>query len=309
MSDAHDHGAHAPEPAELTNPFLWTAGLVAICGFLVWLFFHFLGEGRIAARGHERVHAQESRPAEPDHEKLAADKSQEVIEKGQQLYVKNCASCHGSDGTPPPGAGTGVPPRNFRTDAFKNPNGGGPYGIYSVISHGYGAMPGILSVPPEGRYAVAHYIRETWVKKDNAANYAAQDKVPLPKGGGGAAVEKQYPPNEQPVPDTLHPLMRVVSEQAAAEQQRIAGWLSAAESAADPATAGDVAILAAYVSRRQQLASALYQSARANDRERFVALVTAADCPGAANAELSLMPEPRMAALFDHVKKAAGADR
>ncbi|MBA3708869.1 MAG: c-type cytochrome [Planctomycetes bacterium] len=310
MSDAHDpHGAHAPEPAEITNPFLWTAGLIAIAAFLVWLFFQFMGEGRIAARGEPPVRVEQGQQSEPDHAKLAADKSQEVIDKGQQLYVKQCAACHGLDGQPVAGAGSGgVSPRNFHKDAFKNPNGGGPYGIYSVISHGYGAMPAVLSVDPVGRYAIAHYIRETWVKKDSPQNYIEQDKVALPKGGGAKA-EKQYPPNEQPVPATLYSLMQVTASQADADARQLATWLAAAGDPTDATLAIDARRLTALVERRQQLGSSLYQAARGGDQERFIALLTAADSPGTGSTDFALMPTTRLAALFTHARKAAGADR
>ncbi|MBA2480883.1 MAG: cytochrome c [Planctomycetes bacterium] len=311
MSDAHDpHGAHAPEPAEISNPFLWTAGLIVICGFLIWLFFHFLGEGRVAVRGTSRVKIHDTKQVEPDHAALAADRSPEVIEHGQQLYVKNCASCHGMDGNPVPGAGSGgVPPRNFNKDAFKNANGGGPFGIYSVISHGYGTMPAILSVPQDGRYAIAHYIRETWVKTNNAANYIEQDKVPLPKGGGDAEAVKQYPPNEQPAPAALHPLMRVVSNQAQADRQRMSSWLAAAETSSDSDVARDVRAFGRLIERRQHLAGELYGAARGHERDRFIALVTAADSPGTDSSGFALMSHARLAAVFTQVEKAAGADR
>ena len=48
------HGHHAPEGSEVSSPILWTACILAIIGFLVWLFFHYLASGRVVGRHHYR---------------------------------------------------------------------------------------------------------------------------------------------------------------------------------------------------------------------------------------------------------------
>src|SRR4051812_26886911 len=183
--DAHgdDHGAHAPEPREITHPAIWTVGLVAMSLFLVWVFFHEISLGHAAARGEPSVpdlmRAEGGGPPEPDHLKLIQDRSPEVLEKGQEVYAKNCATCHGMNGDLK--GGTNAQARNFHTDAFKNPCGGGPYGLFLVVTNGYGAMPGLKNIDPASRYAVVHYVRETWVKTDNAKNYVAEDPPGIQK--------------------------------------------------------------------------------------------------------------------------------
>jgi len=106
MSAAHDdaHGYAAPEPVEITNPLLWSVFLLAACLALVWWFFHWLDSGRVEGRRGERIPqvGKATMAVEPDHRKLAADRSQDVIDHGALLYAKNCASCHGTNGDNPP---------------------------------------------------------------------------------------------------------------------------------------------------------------------------------------------------------------
>jgi cytochrome c5 len=316
--DAHagDHDAHAPEPKEFTHPALWTVGLVAIAAFLVWLFFHELGVGRTVSRGEIPVpllvKAEGGGEPEPDHLKLIADRSPEVLEKGQSIFGKNCASCHGMNGDLK--GGTAPNARNFHADAFKNPCGGGPYGLYLVVTNGWGAMPSMkASLNPEQRYAVIHYIRETWVKTDNAKNYLVDDlpeekaKIPAPgaKGEEGPSV----PPNEVTAPEKVFPLMRAIADEAETQVRSQQAWLDAAAGAAAPEARADVERLRALAARDRALGAMLQGACKAGDRKLFVALLVEGQSPGAPTADFALMSADRLAALYASARAAAEGSR
>jgi hypothetical protein len=311
MSDAHDtHDAHVQDPPDITNPLLWTVGLVAICSFLVWLFFHFLDEGRITGRDHGVIELQRPLEAEPDHLSLIETNTVEVREMGQQLYLKNCAACHGQDGHP--ASVNNRQARDFHTDRFTNPQGGGPFGFYSVITHGLGAMPPVPAVDPAGRYAIAHFIRETWVKTDNAANYVEKDSpqvlASLPKPGAAKEEGPKTPPNEQPVPETMYPLLHAIADDADREAEPIRRWLAAARGFADQRSAADLRQLEEFLLRRLRLGTETHRAALAGDAKRFQeSLLSAAPISGEGSA-FAVMPVERMAALFDAARKAAAEE-
>ncbi len=320
MSDSHaspgTHGAddHAPEPVDFTHPIIWTIGLLAISAFLVWLFFHFMGSGRITARGEPNVALEVGAKGEvePDHAKLIADRTPEVIERGQMIYAKNCVSCHGPHGDTNTSGNSANPPRNFHKDEFKNPLGGGPYALYVVLSKGYGGMPAFPGLSPADRYAVVHFVRESWVKVDNANCYLENDLeavIPtIPKAGEAGSGGPKYPPNEQPAPAMLNPLLQITADQATEQEHGARAWLAAADRDADPAVAPDLKRLEAMVEHRQRLSLVLREAARAGDQDRFLAVLTAADAPAVNSAEFSVMPADRLSALFAHLRKAAAAE-
>ncbi|HMU41713.1 MAG TPA: cytochrome c [Ignavibacteriaceae bacterium] len=93
--------------------------------------------------------------------------SPELVEKGKTLFQTSCASCHGEtgQGNGPGGVALNPPPRNFTsTDGWKN----SPLlsGIYKTLEEGIPGS-GMISynfLTPEDRFALAHYIRETFLK-------------------------------------------------------------------------------------------------------------------------------------------------
>lgn len=229
-----DTHAHTPEAPERSHPLLWTAGLLFITIVLIAWFAHFYRSG--VAHGRElgmipSTASEPKGPGEPDHLALIANKGPDVLDRGATVWGKNCATCHGPQGHSNP-ANMNPPPRNFWTDAFKNPNGGGPYGLYTVLTNGYaGRMPGFPTLSPEDRYAVAHYLRESFVKPNNAKNYLEADSkellAKLPKPGEGSGAEP-IPPKQQPVPKEVFPLMQGVSTASGAEAAAAAAWLARA---------------------------------------------------------------------------------
>lgn len=93
--------------------------------------------------------------------------SAELVEKGKTLFQTSCASCHGEtgQGNGPGGVALNPPPRNFTsTEGWKN----SPLlsGIYKTLEEGI-VGSGMISynfLTPGDRFALAHYIRETFVK-------------------------------------------------------------------------------------------------------------------------------------------------
>ncbi len=90
----------------------------------------------------------------------------ELVEKGKQLYSANCASCHGEDGNGDGPAATGLnpAPRDF-TDPSNWKNGAKLVNIYQTLEEGI-AGSGMIAydfIIPEEKFAIAHYIRTQFV--------------------------------------------------------------------------------------------------------------------------------------------------
>ncbi len=105
--------------------------------------------------------------AEPavDHAGLIRSLDDAALQRGAALYQNLCASCHGTPEKP----GSLPASRAFWKEPFKN--GGDPFGIYQTLSRGLGQMPAWPMLPPQAKYDLAHYIRESLVRPANPAAY------------------------------------------------------------------------------------------------------------------------------------------
>lgn len=207
------HDAHTQDPPERSNPALWALGLLVSATVLVLYFAYNYHNGAIIGRDHGRLPpSAASGPVEPMHQALIDARGDDVLEKGANIFAKNCATCHGPQGNTNP-TKLNPAPRNFWTDAFKNPNGGGPYGLYTVVSKGFQGMPAFPSLLPEERYAVIHYVREVLVKPNNPSHYIEKDPdtIVIP-AGGGAAEGPGVRPALRPVPDNSYALLAGVAQ-------------------------------------------------------------------------------------------------
>lgn len=122
------------------------------------------------------------------------------VGRGQKLYSKHCAACHGVDGnlTQNPLA------RRFAADPLKF--GADPYSLWKTLSYGNGLMFGYEAVlTSEQRYQVVHYIREAFLRR-NGAQYVAPDAgyfAALPTRADADARAHQPAAPEEPVPAGL----------------------------------------------------------------------------------------------------------
>lgn len=285
-----------PQPREFSHPVLWTVGLAGSALALIWVFVHWFGVGAHHGRDAGTVQLASAEAVKPvDHAALIADRSPAVIDRGQQLYLKNCASCHGANGDQNM-TGSSPAPRNFKTEDFKAEWGGGPYGFYLSLTKGYGqGMPGFANLEAADRYAVAHFVRETWVK--GSSRYLEKDgdavasQIPQPGGAAAASGPKVQPSLVEQSP-RLHPLMKVVAEDG---DQRVAAalaWVSRLES--EPAERALLERVASAAKRRPGWLLDLQTAARSGDRATVVAILTA---PGSGEPAIALAPASSIEAV------------
>jgi hypothetical protein len=306
MSAAHDDShAHVPEQPEVSHPVLWSVLILGIMAFLAWLFFHFLFQGMHVARHMEKIQTHHAGEPEPDHEKLSRNNSQEVVDAGQAVYNAKCASCHGSQGNTNPTNLKPVP-RNFHSDGWKNDKGGSPYALYLVLTKGYATMPAFPGLSPEQRYAVNHYITETWTKKLNAANYVAENpadlkkQIPAPGAAGGEGGERHPERVEPKAP--VRSLLAGMAQGEGAQVKNVRAWAALARNGAKADTAYIADRFVALVDAEPALGQQLQATVKAGDRTRFDALLAGSDGSGAVRADFSLASADQLGGLFELLK-------
>jgi len=302
MSDhAPDPGHdHQPAPRETSSTVLWLVGLLAIVATVGWTFFHFFAEGRREARGMIKLRAPSAAAGEPDHAALSADRSAPVLEIGQSLYLKNCASCHGANGVP-----TMLGARNLKAEAMKNPLGAGPYGLYMVTQKGYGSMSAIGNLAPDERYAIVHYIHSAFLKSGpsfvDEDSAAVKAQIPA-KGGGGPKVAIPPPPDPASVvpPAVLFPLMAGQAAEVERQQQALTAWLAAIPVPGAELHGPDQALrqlIAAHPAQGQSL----QQACTADNRPGF-------DRVALGSPVLATLPVVTLDSLYVHYRSASRAE-
>jgi putative heme-binding domain-containing protein len=138
----------------------------------------------VAEQGPNR--AKELRPAStalviPEYEKdidhagLIRALDDKSLKRGEAVYTRICANCHGTKDQP----GSLPTSPKFAAHTFKN--GSDPYSLYQTLTRGYGMMAPQTWMVPRQKYDVIHYIRETYLKPHNAAQYAKIDDAYLAK--------------------------------------------------------------------------------------------------------------------------------
>jgi mono/diheme cytochrome c family protein len=256
------------------------------------------------AKGEPRIVVHQAGGGEPDHRVLMADYGQAVIDQGEILYGKNCASCHGVAGDSNPNNAKPAP-RNFKTEGLKNSNGNGPWGFYSVLIDGYGAaMPAFRNLTPQERWAVTHFVRETMIKPHNPT-YAAKDKpeieAKIPAAGATGGKEVEVDPRTVALPTLLPHLMAGWSAQETPRVAAVAAWIDRADANADPVLAPSFAHLRQLVHDApgdvERLADALVR----NDREAAAKVLIAEDGAGSAKPAFTLLPASTFNALLDRL--------
>ncbi|MCS6970930.1 MAG: c-type cytochrome [Planctomycetota bacterium] len=286
---------------EYSHPALWTLALLGAAGVIGWLFFHWLEIGRRHARDAKPL-AVAVASAPVDHRALIADRSEAVLERGQQLYLRNCASCHGPEGDRNM-TGSNPPPRNLRREPYQAEWGGGPYGFYLTLTKGWGqGMPSFTNLSPADRYAIVHFVRERWQR--GTALYVAEDppavaaQIPQP---GAAGDGPRTPPHLVDQPAALHPLLAVVARESAQRAARIEAAMTELGAEAGAELADLVAAVRAAPLGWQERLLAAAASGEA-ERVREVLLATESGQPA-----LALAAPERATALIRLLLRIAGA--
>jgi putative heme-binding domain-containing protein len=114
-----------------------------------------------------------------DHAGLIRSWNKGAMKRGEAIYQRVCANCHGTKET------AGSLPNSLRFAEGKFKNGADPYAIYQTLTHGYGLMVPQVWMVPSQKYEVIHYIREAYLREKNPTQYVAVDSnylSQLPKG-------------------------------------------------------------------------------------------------------------------------------
>ena len=95
------------------------------------------------------------------------DPTDELLQKGKELYTTNCASCHNETGAGggPAAIGMNPAPRNFTSpDGWKN--GRTLSAIYTTLEEGLegSSMISYNFLTPQDRISITHYIRQAFIK-------------------------------------------------------------------------------------------------------------------------------------------------
>ncbi|SHN08879.1 Cytochrome C oxidase, cbb3-type, subunit III [Cyclobacterium lianum] len=129
-----------------------------------------------------------------DHKALLqalGDRHGESMRTGEHIYSNTCVTCHGNmeeEGSLPTAF-------KFWSGAFKV--GNDPYSIYQTLTRGHGAMPPQVNLTPVEKYDVIHYIRETFVAKENPDQYFEINEAylaGLPAGTSMGPEPREYKP-------------------------------------------------------------------------------------------------------------------
>ena len=110
-----------------------------------------------------------------DHAGIIASLQAANFQRGQKIYDRVCANCHGTKDH----AGSLPTSLRFGTGAFKN--GSDPYRMYQTLTRGFGQMAPQSWMVPAQKYDVIHFIREQYLKDSNPTQYARVDRDYLDK--------------------------------------------------------------------------------------------------------------------------------
>ncbi len=110
-----------------------------------------------------------------DHAGLMRALDAKALARGEAIYLRVCANCHGTKDQP----GSLPTSPKFAAHAFKN--GSDPFGLYQTLTRGYNQMAPQTWMVPRQKYDVIHYLRETYLRPHNATQYTRLDDAYLAK--------------------------------------------------------------------------------------------------------------------------------
>lgn len=114
-----------------------------------------------------------------DHAQLIRGRNDESLKRGEAIYARVCANCHGTKTQP---GSLPTSPR-FASHTFKN--GSDPHSLYQTLTRGYNLMAPQTWMVPQQKYDVIHYLRESYLRGQNPSHYTPIDDnylAQLPKG-------------------------------------------------------------------------------------------------------------------------------
>lgn len=114
-----------------------------------------------------------------DHAGLIQDWGDDSLKRGEAIYRRVCGNCHGTKEQ------AGSLPTALRFTEGKFKNGSDALSMYGTLTRGFGFMPAQSWMVPSQKYDVIHYIRETFIKPHNSAQFKPLDAsylASLPKG-------------------------------------------------------------------------------------------------------------------------------
>jgi putative heme-binding domain-containing protein len=114
-----------------------------------------------------------------DHAGLIRSWDDKSLRRGEAIYTRVCANCHGTKDQP------GSLPASPRFAAHVFKNGSDPLSLYQTLTRGYGQMAPQSWMVPRQKYDLIHYLREAYFKPHNPSQYAKVDGdylAKLPKG-------------------------------------------------------------------------------------------------------------------------------
>ena len=117
--------------------------------------------------------------AKIDHAGMIADLDDDSFDRGEKIYNRVCANCHGTHDR------AGSLPTSPRFAESKLKNGSDPYRMYQTLTHGYGLMVAQRWMVPQQKYDVINYIRREYFEEDNPSMFTKVDGSylsALPKG-------------------------------------------------------------------------------------------------------------------------------
>ncbi|MBU6179449.1 MAG: hypothetical protein KGR69_07275, partial [Verrucomicrobia bacterium] len=119
-----------------------------------------------------------------DHAEIVGRWNEKTLQEGAVIYRTLCVVCHGTKEHP----GSLPTALRFAEGQFKN--GSDPYSMYLTLTKGYGQMVPQPQYTTEQKYAVIHYIRETFLRPNNPTQFKDIPLAALPRGLARAEAEK-----------------------------------------------------------------------------------------------------------------------
>ena len=119
-----------------------------------------------------------------DHAEIVRGWNEKTLEEGAAIYKTLCVVCHGTMEQP------GSLPTALRFGEGQFKNGSDPFSMYLTLTHGFGQMVAQPQYTTAQKYAVIHYIRETFLRLHNPSQLKDADLEGLPFGMVRAEAEK-----------------------------------------------------------------------------------------------------------------------